>query len=201
MARHQHLHAGQRELDAPAHEDALAGAQLRAQVWAPEPDRRDGARAVVDDRCRLGAHAAAQPDMLDLADHAEQIDLPLGCTLLAKRSDGRRRAKILVPVRVVAQQVQHGADAHAVELLDGGALEGPERRERRGGERRALPGLRIRRGWRRQPESNRRWSFCRALPYHLAMSPRACAVSANSGTFLARPARALWIAYIMMIRV
>src|ERR1019366_7924986 len=25
--------------------------------------------------------------------------------------------------------------------------------------------------WRRHPDSNWGWSFCRALPYHLAMSP------------------------------
>ncbi len=41
--------------------------------------------------------------------------------------------------------------------------------------------------WRRRPDSNRRWGFCRPLPYHLAtspeftciMSPRRCTPSGN----------------------
>src|SRR5450755_4188428 len=38
--------------------------------------------------------------------------------------------------------------------------------------------------WRRHPESNWGSGFCRALPYHLAMSPNDTEFSATPGTYL-----------------
>ncbi len=46
--------------------------------------------------------------------------------------------------------------------------------------------------WRRHPDSNWGWSFCRALPYHLAMSPYyiLCALNWNVSIFSGLPAAA-----------
>ena len=35
--------------------------------------------------------------------------------------------------------------------------------------------------WRRRPDLNRRWRFCRPLPYHLATAPRGFRAGRGSG--------------------